>query len=112
MQSPRGGIFSRVSQGFGFGKTSRNNQRDNAPTSATSEVSINRQACVEPRTPVLRRRVTTLRLTLTIAGQITRMTLSCKQRLTFSSHCGVMQLSRSGLTYDAACLDTSAYRKS
>ncbi|KAL0055654.1 hypothetical protein WJX82_002810 [Trebouxia sp. C0006] len=37
MQSPRGGIFSRVSQGFGFGKTSKNNQRDNAPTSATSE---------------------------------------------------------------------------
>ncbi|KAL0024099.1 hypothetical protein WJX79_006862 [Trebouxia sp. C0005] len=37
MQSPRGGLFSRVSQGFGFGKSSKNNQRDNAPTSATSE---------------------------------------------------------------------------
>ena len=84
MQSPRGGLFSRVSQGFGFGKTSKNNQRDSAPTSATSEVSTKRQACIQPRTLFLRQRLH--RLTSTVDCQISRVLLTCKQRLTLVRH--------------------------
>ncbi|KAL0017770.1 hypothetical protein WJX77_001053 [Trebouxia sp. C0004] len=47
MQSPRAGLFSRVSHGFGFGKTTKSNQRDSAPTSATSEEVLHQQ----PRRP-------------------------------------------------------------